>query len=356
MQHWGHFIFWGLFVSYKIIFENIRVTQISDSIDTVFIYSIYIANFYYIIYLLSKYFGKNKIKFATLLIVGYFFYIAFLHFYCKILIQSIGHGLYYRHLSITDTVLDGTDIYVQFSFYAIGFWFFSLKNKTQTRLFIKENEILKLRNENLELEHKKIELEYSYLKSQINPHFLYNTLGCFHGEAARYSDQLANGIANLSNIMRYALHNAEGLKNVPIASEIEFLNQYLELQQMRHKNKLPITCAIDIVQCATLKVPPFTFISLVENAFKHGSFQQAPLVINIICTGCKLTFTVINKIGCKTDEVPGGGIGLKQIADVLILAYGPRQRLTYGAIGNGYYEAVLIIEPGISGAIADINN
>lgn len=340
-----HIIFWTFYISYKVAFENIRVTSSTDSVDTILIHLIHIANFYYVLTLLDRHFNKNKVKFFVYLLIGYLIYLCFLHFYCKILIRAMGHGLYYKYLGKVDTIIDGTDFYFQFSIYAIGFWFVSLTYKSRNKLLTAETENLSLKNEKLQLENEKMKLQYSYLKSQVNPHFLYNTLACFHEEASKYNDDLAEGIAGLSALMRHTLHEGDMLSNVPLSEEIERLKQYIQLHKMRYGSSLEVNFHADLGLDERITIPPFILITLVENAFKHGVFSKnsAPLTINTTYKENKLEFKVSNMINTATPKIQSTGMGLHNVSERLRLAYGNAYTLTYGVFEDDIFNVTLII-------------
>lgn len=340
-----HIIFWTFYISYKVAFENIRVTSSTDSIDTIFIHLIHIASFYSLLFLLNRYFGKDKVKFFLFLILQYISYLLLLHFYCKVLIRSIGHGLYYKFLTWVDTLIDGTDFYFQFSIYAIGFWFVSLTYKSRNKLLITEKENLVLKNDKLMLENKKIKLEYSYLKSQVNPHFLYNTLACFHEEAAKHSEKLADGIAGLSALMRHTLQEGDMLNNVPLSEEVDRLKQYIHLHEMRYKSALEVILDITMENDESISIPPFILITLVENAFKHGTYSKngTPLRIQLTCNRDKLEFLVSNKISKTLNKEQSTGMGLHNVSERLRLVYGHEYLLKQEITSDNVFIVTLII-------------
>ena len=125
---------------------------------------------------------------------------------------------------------------------------------------------LELQNRQLIIEKKNSEL--SFLKSQTNPHFLFNTLNNIYSLARVKSDLTAESLLRLSDILRYMLYGAE-TEQVSIAEEIKIINEYIELEKMRYDDSLEIVREFEIDDPQTL-VPPLLLIHLVENAFKHG--------------------------------------------------------------------------------------
>ncbi|MFT3676855.1 MAG: histidine kinase [Chitinophagaceae bacterium] len=125
---------------------------------------------------------------------------------------------------------------------------------------------LKNRNNRLLLEKKTAEL--SYLKSQTNPHFLFNTLNNLYSLAEERSALTAGAILRLSDILRFMLYESTAT-NISIGKEIQIIREYIELEKMRYDDSLAITINEQVDDNNQL-VPPLLLIPLVENAFKHG--------------------------------------------------------------------------------------
>ncbi|PZF74421.1 sensor histidine kinase [Taibaiella soli] len=117
------------------------------------------------------------------------------------------------------------------------------------------------------------ESESALLRSQITPHFLYNTLNFFYAKSLRLSDELADGIMKLSEIMHYSLrkHDAEGL--AILNEELDHIHNVLDLARFRFSDKLYLETDFDIFD-NNLKTIPFLFITLVENILKHGDLSD----------------------------------------------------------------------------------
>lgn len=125
---------------------------------------------------------------------------------------------------------------------------------------------LKNRNNRLQLEKKTAEL--SYLKSQTNPHFLFNTLNNLYSLAEERSSRTAGAILRLSAILRFMLYESDA-SFISIGKEMKIIREYIELERMRYDESLVISIQEEIDD-AGQPVPPLLLIPLVENAFKHG--------------------------------------------------------------------------------------
>ena len=162
------------------------------------------------------------------------------------------------------------------------------------------------------LKNEKMEAELSLLKSKIDPHFFFNTLNNLYGLAIAKSDKTPEVIQKLSEIMRYTIY--EGEKNhTPLKSEINYLEQYINIQKIRYQKNVDIQFKKDVADDSTL-VAPLLFIMLVENAFKHGieSLTEGAFVhIHLIQQHNSITFEVTNNFEIKPKTT--NGLGLKNL-------------------------------------------
>ena len=176
------------------------------------------------------------------------------------------------------------------------------------------------------LEKENLEQQLEYLKYQINPHFLMNTLNNIHALVDIDPEKSKQTILELSKMMRFVLY--EGNKQVvPLDREIAFLQNYIQLMKLRYTDKVKIT--VDVPKSLPNKeVPPLMFITFVENAFKHGvSYRQASFIdIAISIEEDKLVFDCRNSRIPKEDD-KHGGVGLANVKKRLELIYGNRYTL-----------------------------
>ena len=177
-----------------------------------------------------------------------------------------------------------------------------------------------------QLEKENLEQQLEYLKYQINPHFLMNTLNNIHALVDIDPEKSKQTILELSKMMRFVLY--EGNKQVvPLDREIAFLQNYIQLMKLRYTDKVKIT--VDVPKSLPNKeVPPLMFITFVENAFKHGvSYRQASFIDIAISIGeDKLVFDCRNSRIPKEDD-KHGGVGLANVKKRLELIYGNRYAL-----------------------------
>ena len=180
-----------------------------------------------------------------------------------------------------------------------------------------------LEEQKLQLEVEKSQANFNFLKAQINPHFLHNTLNFLYAKSLPYSPELSEGILTLSDIMRYALSegNAKDGK-APLRDEIEHMRNVIKINQLRFSNSLNVQFEVEgVVNGAT--IIPFVLITLVENAFKHGDLKspEYPIEIKLTVQRNSLHFYCRNKKKVGPKEL-STGIGLENIKNRLDLAYG----------------------------------
>lgn len=179
--------------------------------------------------------------------------------------------------------------------------------------------------------------ELKNLKNQINPHFLLNTLNNIYALTAFDQAKAQEAIMELSRLLRYMLYENQ-TDRVGLNKEIEFLESYIALMRLRIYNKVEVKVNFDVPQDEDIPVAPLIFISLVENAFKHGvsSTEKSYIHISLKANRHLLRFVCANSNFPKTeaDKSPGG-IGLMQVANRLEYSYPGRYTWTSGVTNDG---------------------
>jgi sensor histidine kinase YesM len=182
----------------------------------------------------------------------------------------------------------------------------------------------------LQTEMEKKQMELDYLKSRINPHFLFNTLGSIHSLAIVKSDQTAPMIEELSALMRYMFYDCQEDK-ILLVKEISFIENYIQLHQLKSQKPLDISFEHSL-QNAHYKIEPLLFISFVENAFKHGNVNYGgTIAIALHQSQHGVTFTCTNTLAEITNVSTAekqSGFGMKNIQKRLNYLYPEKHRLT----------------------------
>jgi LytS/YehU family sensor histidine kinase len=180
-----------------------------------------------------------------------------------------------------------------------------------------------LEAQKLQLEAQISQANFNFLKAQINPHFLHNTLNFLYAKSLPYSEELSEGILTLSDIMRYALGQGN-LKDgkAPLEDEIEHVNNVIKISQLRYNNELNVQLQV-LGSVKGAHIIPFVLITIVENAFKHGDLKNKdqPIIIKIDVRAPRLYFYCRNKKRLGPKQL-STGIGLDNIVKRLDLAYG----------------------------------
>ncbi|RFM34832.1 sensor histidine kinase [Chitinophaga silvisoli] len=188
--------------------------------------------------------------------------------------------------------------------------------------------ILKIRNRWKQAEQEKLNAELSYLKAQINPHFLFNVLNSIYSLAVVKSDETPTAVIKLSGMMRYVLNDASH-HMVPLSREVDYIRDYIELQRIRFGASLPLTYTVNGTPSGQL-IAPLILISFVENAFKYGinAAEDAEIKIDIRIDEQTLQFQVFNK-KVSFNDIPAGssGLGIENTKKRLELLYSGRHTL-----------------------------
>lgn len=180
---------------------------------------------------------------------------------------------------------------------------------------------LQLQKKLAEVGKQKLEAELNFLKSQVNPHFLFNSLNAVYFLIDKNNQQARSALHKFSEMLRYQLYECKDNK-IPIEKEIAYLKDYVALQQLRVSNTdIHFDCAPDV---GDFSIEPLLLIPFVENSFKHLSHfdkKQNEVRINISRTNGSMHFSVYNTTENNASFGEGGGIGLVNVQKRLQLLY-----------------------------------
>lgn len=172
---------------------------------------------------------------------------------------------------------------------------------------------------------KRTEAELKNLRNQINPHFLLNTLNNIYALIAFDTEKAQQAVQNLSRLLRHILYD-NNQEFIPVNRELEFLKNYVALMKIRISDNVDVQFNIDLPSDNNIQIAPLIFISLVENAFKHGISPTQKSFIHIHIYAEKdtdtLTLSIKNSnFPKKRNDISGSGIGLEQVKRRLELIY-----------------------------------
>jgi sensor histidine kinase YesM len=270
------------------------------------------TNYYYNLFAEKKKFFSFLNVSLIILLVAFVYHLLLFYFVPK--------ALQYRPPSL---IIMGFSLVTNMTIYfAIAFVVAYITNLREGQ---KQRKILEAQK--MQLEKEKSEANLNFLKAQINPHFLHNTLNFLYAKSLPYSPELSEGILTLSDIMRYALSegNARDGK-APLKDEIEHVRNVIKINQLRFGNNLNVNFEV-IGSVDGAMIIPFVLITLVENAFKHGDLkkQEHPIDIKLNIDKNKLLFYCKNKKKTGPKEL-STGIGQENIKKRLDLAYGDKYK------------------------------
>lgn len=184
-------------------------------------------------------------------------------------------------------------------------------------------------NKKKQLENEKLHAELNYLKAQINPHFLFNTLHNLNYLVYSKADSATEVVIKLSNIMRYMIYDASK-DRVPLQKEINYIHDYIDLERIRLN--YPFTINFTVVGSVTsVEIAPLILLTFMENAFKHGvsdQQQDCTIDVNLVIDDREIYYSVSNKkMKTGTQQKLKSGFGLQNVQQRLQLSYADRHKL-----------------------------
>jgi sensor histidine kinase YesM len=184
--------------------------------------------------------------------------------------------------------------------------------------------------------------ELKYLKGQINPHFLFNTLNNIYSLARKGSTATADSVLKLSKLMRFMLFET-GNSRILLKSEISLMEDYIELERLRYTDRLRVDFTYELDNPAQ-EIAPLLLIHFVENAFKHGiseTHDRSFIHINLKLSNNILSVNIINSVSPAAGKIHGAKIGLENIRRQLELQY-PRHRLDIKSASDTFQVSLTI--------------
>jgi len=221
-------------------------------------------------------------------------------------------------------VLD--NIYFAFVCIGVGFLAFLLDNQVSNQK--KQAELLQQNKE----------AELLFLRSQVNPHFLFNTLNNIYSLVYEQSPRAPDAMLQLSELMRYILYEKKEL--VSVSREWSYIENFIILQKLRFDHGLEVKLTVT-GNTDQQWIPPYLLIPFIENAFKHGDFRNDPLNIRLNVSDRSMEFETSNRISTRNKD-ESGGIGMDNVKRRLELLYPGKHQLQFKT-ANGFYTAHLII-------------
>lgn len=328
-----HILFWLVLVLYQVFYFGSITNAYWDTFIAILPTLPFdmLATYFSVYFLLPRFLLRKK----------YFLFVIWLIvFSLPVIFIEIVIGYYFQGpLLIPDIALDLSFFeYERFINVFISIYSLSLLATAIKLLKV----LFTYRQEKALLKTQSLTSELAMLRSQINPHFLFNTLNNIDSLVSIDPDKASNSIIKLSEIMRYMLYDANA-DFVPLDKEIEYLESFISLQLLRLKNQDFVNFTID-GEIKNKKIPPMLIIPFVENAFKHGQKNvKAPgVIINIKISETIYTFEIVNYTSTAeaTEKDGVGGIGLQNMQRRLDLLYKDKYELDINT-NDGKYSVLL---------------
>lgn len=324
-----HFLCWAAFLAYLYGGYLLKKVEFGDAALEFSITVVQLIEFYIcFLWVYPNYLKRDKIpQLIGGLLVAMSAFILFRYLIEEVLYRNLfGFGNYYNtsiYRYITNNIYYGT------SFIVVSAAIYGVQHTFKTE------------QTNRKLKDEVVKAELAFLKSQINPHFLYNTLNYIYSLAIPVSDQLSNAVLRLSDLMRYTLtDNANG--KVKLSKELAYIQSYIALFSMRFDPVFYVEFETEVLNEDT-EIAPLLLIPFVENAFKHGVTHDptSPVRISLKSRHKQLSFEVSNKIN-HAQKDHSSGIGLVNIHRRLDLIYPDLYDLQISNNGN-IHQTTLII-------------
>jgi len=323
---WWHVLFWIVWYFFYIITYSTGVIEKAQFINNLYLLPVRIGGTYLLIYwILPKFLFKKKYFQFIILAVIHAFLFGF--FISLALFFATGHLDTGSLLFIRPLVLN-----YQIPATAAAIYLFK-------RLYL-------IQQYSLNLEKEKLEAELKFLKSQIHPHFLFNTLNNLYALTLKKSDKAPEMVIQLSNLLEYTLYSGKEAE-VGLNEEIKQLRGYIDLEKLRFGKRLKINTEID-GDVDGLMIAPLLLLPFVENSFKHGASNdlKSPFIdLNVNVKDNRLIFSINNSNRSETGKPEGykEGIGLKNVKRRLELLYPGKHSLTINQ-KEDVFEVMLTLE------------
>ncbi|WP_286971782.1 sensor histidine kinase [Flavobacterium sp. UBA4854] len=308
-----HIIYW-LLISYFTFVKNpigARFSVPNLFLCTYFIVFIMTFYFHYLIVMKTVFKAFNWKRLFAGFFVSYLVFTFLRFFFEQIITKLLFDRVNYTNINFLNYMLDNLH-YSSMSIILSSFlWFviYSIRLLEYNKLILEENK----------------NTEIKFLKAQINPHFVFNTLNNIYSMVYFQSDKSLAAIDKLSKIMRFTTYESQKEK-IKLADEVEYIKAYIELEELRHQENLLVDFNVEIKN-ELEEIPPYILSPLVENALKHGAVSNSESIkIELKVLENHLNFKVKNRIGTqKKDSL--GGIGLDNLQKRLQIHYPKKHKL-----------------------------
>ncbi len=309
-----HLIFWLTVLVFYVVFFG---RQTSNYVQTMFfvgllmpvtIATTYVLNYY----LVPRYLLRNRYGYFILYFVYTLVASLFLELIIAMLTFLVMAGQNTRNMSPASIDI----FFLLASLLVVVFLGVAVKILIYWRTARLDNEVL-LR--------QKLETELKFLKVQLNPHFLFNTLNNLYYLASQKSDKAPRAILQLSEMLDYVIHQSQ-YTEVPLPAELQQVDNYIELELLRYGDRVTVEKQVH-GDPNPHKIGPMLLITFIENAFKHGVMNSTGSSWIRFQLNCDAQWLEVSVRNSRTPAVSGSGIGLANLKSQLMHLYGEKHRL-----------------------------
>ena len=298
-----HLLLWILFITYEMSYLALAGLKISNLQDYAVHYALNISLFYLNAAAFEFIFNTSINKYLGIPVILLAEIIAYL--LAQYLIYAIFYFIHtqgqWESLPLIKQVVMNIYRALYFIGFSIGYWFAASMLKQRKQIFELENKQLQENIQKIELENKLMQAKNSYLKSQLSPHLLFNTLNFIYNSVRQISTSAAKAVLLLSDMMRYSLSDTGADGKVSLQEEVDHIRNFVRLNQLRFNEKLNVQLSVN-GSFDNQKIIPLVLISFVENMYKHGNITDAGEAAQIWleCKNDALTLRCMNKKGRST--------------------------------------------------------
>lgn len=359
-----HILFWVSFSGFFMMLDYIQFNASFNIVRQLYMAFLNICTFYSFLFALVQ-FKKGGIglwsKSIALFLLSFSF-IGVLNYVRGLIAQ---HYKYTLFASFSDLLVDTIYTYTALAFYAAGYYYLNRSNSKEKELrklaeqkaaidiaaasLSAQNAQLEMQNTQMaltqaEMKQNLLQLENDFLRAQINPHFLYNTLNVFYAKAMDTNPDLADGLVKLAEVMRYSLEATNGNQLAPLQTEVGHLERVIAIHRLRFGDDMKIEFTTE-GPYGLVGIAPLILITLLENALKYGDVESgaSPIRLRLCVDARHIYFTLQNKKNTLSTGENSLGIGLGNVRRRLTNVYGNDYTLEVIEETDTYHVALVIV-------------
>lgn len=337
-----HFYFWPPMIIFFILLDYLQFPEYTFWQRELYMAFVQLCIFYSTLFVLVRFKRRtieNWIASICRLLLSFGF-IMFLNHWRGKIAALFGYNIHETfHLLFLDTIR----IYWGLAFYAIGYYYITRSNRKEKELRYLAEAKAATDLANAEMKQNLLQLENDFLRAQINPHFLYNTLNVFYAKAMGTNPELAEGLVSLAEVMRYSLEATDNNQLAPLQTEVGHLERVIAIHRLRFGDDMKIEFIAE-GPYGLVSIAPLILITLLENALKHGDVESGASPIRLwLCVDAeRIYFTIQNNKTARPTGNGSLGIGLTNVRRRLTNVYGTGYTLEVFEEPDTYHVALVI--------------